>query len=204
MRVVLASRSPRRRQLLLQLGVAHELCDVAIDETWNGAEPARAHVQRLAVEKAHAGRYTAGPAPMLVIAADTAVVLDDEILGKAESRADARAMLRRLGGRSHHVLTGLAVVVLPSVAAPATVHACVSQTTVALRPLSDEEIDAYVASGEPAGKAGGYAIQGRAAAYIERIDGSYSGVMGLPLFEAATLLRAAGFDWPPDAETDSG
>ncbi len=186
----LASRSPRRRQLLEQTGVAYAAVDVEVDERCNGAEPARVHVVRLAVTKAMQGRERTGM-PLPVLAADTAVVLDDEILGKAANCAETVAMLKRLAGRSHQVYS--AVALLP---ADGRVRTELSISRVCFRPLSDAEIARYCHTGEPFGKAGGYAIQGLAAAFIERLEGSFSGVMGLPLFETARLLRAAGIALP--------
>ncbi|MGQ0657406.1 MAG: Maf family protein [Chromatiales bacterium] len=190
--IYLASRSPRRRQLLEQIGVAHAALDVQVDERWDGEEPARAHVLRLALLKARRGwDIVRAQRAMPVLAADTAVVLDDQILGKAETREEAVTMLGRLAARSHWVYSGVALV-----DADAMEHSALSISRVCFRPLSSAEIASYCATGEAIGKAGGYAIQGLAAAFIERVEGSYSGVMGLPLFEAAGLLRAAGIAVP--------
>lgn len=186
--VYLASRSPRRRVLLEQLGVAYQPLDIEIDETWNGREPAREYAPRLAVEKALAGwRKIAGDRP--VLGADTAVVIDDEILGKPNDRDGALAMLERLSGRCHHVYSAVALVCGEH---SAEQRCGLSISRVSFRPLTEAERQAYWESGEPLGKAGAYAIQGVAAAFIERLDGSYSGVMGLPLYETAELLSAAG------------
>jgi septum formation protein len=186
--IYLASRSPRRRQLLDQIGVAHAAIDIEADETWDGTEPALTHVVRLALAKARLGwERIKDSRPMPVLGADTAVVLDDQILGKVEQDHEAVAMLRRLSGRSHHVYTGIALVDCQG-----RDHSAVSVSRVCFSPLSIEEIRSYCDTGEPLGKAGAYAIQGRAAAFIERLEGSYSGVMGLPLYETAGLLRAAG------------
>ncbi|MCG3144495.1 MAG: Maf-like protein YhdE [Gammaproteobacteria bacterium] len=186
-RIYLASQSPRRRELLLQIGVSHAPLDVVVDESWDGEEPPRAHVTRLALEKARRGwAEVATSRPLPVLAADTAVVLDDAILGKAEQTHEAVAMLKRLSGRSHWVLSGVALVDLQG-----EERSVVNMSRVVFRALSAEEIRAYCDTGEPLGKAGGYAIQGGAAAFIERLEGSYSGVMGLPLYETAALLRAA-------------
>lgn len=185
--IYLASRSPRRRELLVQIGVRHAPLEVEIDESWDGEEPPRAHVTRLALEKARRGwAEVATSRPLPVLAADTAVVLDDAILGKAEQIHEAVAMLKRLSGRSHWVFSGVALVDLQG-----EQRSVVNMSRVVFRALSAEEIRAYCGTGEPLGKAGGYAIQGRAAAFIERLEGSYSGVMGLPLCETAALLRAA-------------
>lgn len=179
----LASASPRRRELLSSIGVAVEIRPVDIDETPALGEGAEAYVARLAREKALAGaRLSSLP----TLGSDTAVVRDGEILGKPEGPAHAAAMLRSLSGREHRVLTALAVT------GPAgLLEACVA-TTVAMREISDDEIAAYWASGEPADKAGGYAIQGRGAVFVEHIAGSHSAVVGLPLFETAALLRRQG------------
>ncbi len=182
----LASKSPRRRQLLEQLGMEHRLLEVDIDEQWRPPETALAYVQRLALEKAERGRAGLEPAAdAWVLGADTAVVLDDVILGKPEDEAHALEMLAALSGRVHRVYTGIALVGAMS-------YSAVSLSTVAFRPLTPAERQAYWHTGEPLGKAGGYAVQGLAAAFIERLEGSYSGVMGLPLYETAGLLQAAG------------
>lgn len=179
----LASASPRRRDLLAAIGVSVEVRPVDIDETpWPG-EPAADYVTRLAREKALAGaRLTRLP----TLGSDTAVVCDGVILGKPEGAEHAASMLRGLSGREHEVLTAVAV------SGPAGVlEACVA-TRVTMREISDGEIAAYWASGEPADKAGGYAIQGLAAVFVARIEGSHSAVVGLPLFETAELLRRQG------------
>ena len=180
----LASKSPRRRQLLDQVGVAYETLDVDVDESWDGAEEPARHVQRLALEKARSGRRLAGDtAP--VLAADTGVVLDGRLLGKAGNREEAMHMLQSLSGRSHEVYSAVALL-------QADEQLRLSRSRVCFRPLGDEECEAYCDSGEPYGKAGGYAIQGLAAVFVSRLEGSYSGVMGLPLYETTVLLKAAG------------
>ena len=187
--IYLASQSPRRRELLAQIGVTHRLLPVAVDESRRADEPAEVYVQRLASEKAGAGWkqiIETGLAPLPVLGADTAVVLDGALLGKPTDAADAHAILERLSGRTHEVLTGVAV------RGSRGEQWAVSRTRVWFRPLSAVEIDRYWASGEPRDKAGAYGIQGRAAIFIERIEGSYSGVVGLPLFETAALLRRYG------------
>jgi len=182
----LASQSPRRRQLLEQLGMDYRLLEVEIDESWCAPETARDYVQRLALAKAVQGRAGLEQSDSTwVLGADTAVVLDDTILGKPEDEAHALEMLAALSGRAHHVYTGIALV--------GHLHySAVSLSTVCFRTLDVAEQRAYWRTGEPRGKAGGYAVQGFAAAFIERLDGSYSGVMGLPLYETAGLLQAAG------------
>lgn len=180
----LASQSPRRRELLAQIGVAHLSGAADIDETVLPGERAEDYVLRLACAKASA--VLARGARLPVLAADTAVVVDGIICGKPRDRADGLAMLARLSGRTHRVLTAVAL------ARPAGVTSRLSVSEVRLRPLTPAECAAYWDTGEPLDKAGGYAIQGRGGLFIEHLAGSYSGVMGLPLFETAELLRAAG------------
>ncbi len=179
--IVLASTSPRRRELLAQLGVPFEVLAVAVDERPLPAELAADHVCRLALAKARAGAAQLA-AQACVLGADTVVVLDGEIFGKPTDRDDAAAMLRRLSGRTHAVLSAVARV-------QAGAHLVrLSESQVTFRTLSAVEIVAYCDTGEPLDKAGAYTIQGRAAAFIRHLEGSYSGVMGLPLFETAELL----------------
>jgi len=180
----LASASPRRRQLLDLIGVPHVVTPADIDETPRAAEPADEYVKRLAREKADAVWALHQDLP--VLAADTTVVVDQEILGKPESEADAAAMLGKLSGREHLVHTGFAL------RAGTSMHVGISTTQVSFAVLSPAQIHAYWASGEPQGKAGAYAIQGLGAVFVSNIVGSYTGVMGLPLFETAQLLRTAG------------
>jgi septum formation protein len=180
----LASASPRRRQLLDLIGVPHLVTPADIDETPRVWEPADEYVQRLAREKAEA--VWAQHQDLPVLAADTTVVVDQEILGKPESEADAAAMLGKLSGREHLVHTGFALRTGPSV------NVGISTTRVSFTALTPEQIHAYWASGEPQGKAGAYAIQGLGAVFVSNIAGSYTGVMGLPLFETAHMLRHAG------------
>lgn len=185
----LASQSPRRRQLLEQLGVRFGVLDVDVAEQRAPDEPALDYVNRVAREKAGAGLLeVAASSGAVVLGADTEVVLDGQVFGKPSSAVDAAVMLRWLSGRTHHVVS---VVWLVSAAREA--HA-VSVTEVTFGPLTDAQIQAYVASGEPMGKAGGYAIQGRAGAFVEHLAGSYTGVMGLPLYETARLLREFGVE----------
>lgn len=184
----LASQSPRRRELLAQLGVTFEIIDVDVPELRAADESARAYVERVACEKARAGLLAVMPRDptAVVLGADTEVVLDERVFGKPLDTADAALMLRALSGRTHAVIS----VVCRATASTKNIAACESSVTFA--ELDDRAIAAYVATGEPFGKAGAYAIQGRAAAFIAHLSGSYSGVMGLPLFETARLLRAAG------------
>ncbi len=184
MKLCLASQSPRRRELLQQIGIDHETVRVEVDEHWDGSEPPRAYVQRLALEKARAGRRLSGT-EAIVLGADTAVIIDNDILGKATSPDQAREMLWRLSGRTHEVMSAVAII-------DTREHCRLNISRVSFRPLSDAEVETYCDSGEGVGKAGGYAIQGRAAALITRLDGSYSGVMGLPLYETSELLAIAG------------
>lgn len=186
-RLVLASGSPRRRQLLAEQGLAFEVRPVDLDETPLPGEGGRELVLRLAEQKA---RAAARPGE-LVLAADTEVVIDGEVLGKPVDDAEAAAMLRRLAGRWHEVLTGVAVCDLER----ALRLAFVEITRVCFAPLSEEEIGWYVATGEPADKAGAYAIQGYGAIFIEQIEGNYSNVVGLPLAATYRLLRQAGCGW---------
>jgi septum formation protein len=182
--ICLASVSPRRRELLSQIGVPHIVVGADIDETAQAGEAPRDYVLRLARQKALTVRERGEKLP--VLAADTTVVLDDVIYGKPRDREDGVAMLGRLSGRAHEVLTAVAVADSRGVASRLSV------STVRFRGLSSEECMAYWETGEPCDKAGGYAVQGAAAVFIESLSGSYSGVMGLPLFETAELLRAAG------------
>lgn len=183
----LASRSPRRHQLLEQLGYRFQSLDIEVPEVRAAGESAQDYVSRVARDKARAGLLALGSqGHAQVLGADTEVVLGDEVFGKPRDAAAAAAMLRRLSGRTHDVIS---VVWLVSAAGERSAH-CRSQVTFA--PLDEATIQAYLACGEAFGKAGAYAIQGRAAAFINRLEGSYSGVMGLPLHETAALLAASG------------
>ena len=186
-RVYLASASPRRRELLRQIGVAYRRLVVVVDETPQPAETPHDYVARLALLKARTGCAALGrrkPAP--VLGADTAVVVDGVILGKPRDRDEGLAMLALLSGSEHQVLSAVAL------ATPARDAVKIQESRVRFRELEPAERAAYWDSGEPCDKAGGYAIQGRAAAFIAELHGSYSGVMGLPLFETAELLRVFG------------
>lgn len=180
----LASKSPRRRELLDQLGLQHGLLDVSVPELRQLGEPALDYVSRVAREKAGAGLLAVMAVPRaIVLGADTEVVLDDIVYGKPADVEDAARMLRELSGRTHRVISAVWLV-----SADREEHAvCVSEVRFAT--LSEAEINAYVATGECMGKAGAYAVQGRAAAFIAHLSGSYSGVMGLPLHETSMLLR---------------
>lgn len=195
--IYLASKSPRRRELLRQLGVPFEELHLRespgrardiLEEAEDGEPPAH-YVERIARTKASVGwkrmeqrLLTSRP----VLGADTEVVLDGEVLGKPHDAAHAAAMLARLSGRTHEVLTGVAL------RSGEDVAFALSVSRVTLRKLAAGEIERYVATGEPLDKAGAYAIQGRAAAFVAHLEGSYSGVMGLPLYETAELLAKAG------------
>lgn len=191
-RIYLASRSPRRRELLRQIGVRHEVLllresgdRLDIDETPQPGEPPQAYALRIARGKANVGwqRILERHIPHYpVLGVDTAVTLDGEILGKPLGLDAAIAMLGKLAGRSHQVMTVVAL------ACETRCEVLLSTSTVRFKALSEREIHAYASSGEPFDKAGGYAIQGRAATFIEHLEGSYSGVMGLPLYETAQLL----------------
>lgn len=180
----LASRSPRRAELLRTLGVGFALVDIDIDEAVAPGEVPRDYVLRLAREKAAAGRMLcAGRAP--VLGADTSVVVDGAILGKPADEAELRYMLGRLAGRWHEVYTGVAL----AGQVPGEICVC---TRVHMRAITTAEIRCYWASGEPRDKAGGYAVQGLGGAFVDRLEGSWSNVVGLPLVETAALLVAAG------------
>jgi septum formation protein len=183
----LASQSPRRRQLLEQVGIRFDTIDVEVLEARAPGEPPADYVSRVAREKAGAGLLKlAGVTGAVVLGADTEVVLDDEVFGKPADAAHATAMLRRLSGRSHQAISAVWCV------SAGREERAVSVSQVTFAALSEPTIAAYVASGEPIGRAGAYAIQGRAAAFISGLSGSFSGVMGLPLFETIELLRRYG------------
>ncbi|MBX9797379.1 nucleoside triphosphate pyrophosphatase [Sphingomonas sp.] len=186
MKLVLASASPRRRDLLARLGVTpYRIAAPDIDETPRRGEQPRTYVERMAREKALAVPRAGDE---LVLAGDTTVAAGRRILGKAESADEVRAMLALLSGRRHQCLTALCLV-----GPDGRPRLRLSASTIAFKQLSAAEIDAYVDSGEGLGKAGGYAIQGRAEALIRWMQGSYSGIVGLPLFEARALLTGAGY-----------
>jgi septum formation protein len=196
-RIYLASRSPRRRELLHQIHVSFELLlfrsgareDADVSEDPHADEPARLYVERVARAKAEGavGRVQSRRLlPHPVLAADTTIDLDGSILGKPDNTEHAAEILRRLSGRRHLVISAVAV------ADAQRVECLVNENQVRFRTLAEDEIRRYVSTGEPMDKAGAYAIQGRAATFIEEIHGSYSGIMGLPLFETAQLLRRFG------------
>ncbi|MES9955738.1 MAG: nucleoside triphosphate pyrophosphatase [Sedimenticola sp.] len=181
----LASVSPRRRELLEQIGVDHTVVRVEIDEMPRQGESPAEYVIRLALEKARAGRASLDDDSAVVLAADTAVVLDGEIMGKPKDRVMAAGMLRKLSGHTHKVLTGIALIGCAE-------RSRLNVNRVSFRTLQESEIDAYWKSGEPRDKAGSYGIQGLGALFISHLEGSFSGVMGLPLYETAELLADAG------------
>ena len=193
-RIYLASRSPRRRELLTQIGVRFELLmfrgipreDPDVDETVLPQESPEDYVVRVTLAKAEAGMRRIRERHLIphpVLAADTTVEIDGSVIGKPEHDADAVAILQRLSGRTHRVLTAVAIADFERV------ESLLSISEVRFRALEQEEIRRYVASGEPLDKAGAYGIQGRAAIFVEEIKGSYTGIMGLPLYETALLLR---------------
>ena len=183
----LASASPRRRELLAQIGVPFVTLIASIDETALPGEPAERYVERLAREKAQAGLAALGdPADAVVLGADTAVVLDGRILGKPADRAECLATLAALSGREHQVLTAVAL------ASAQRIESRVVVSRVRFRPLRAGEAEAYWATGEPCDKAGSYGIQGLAAVFVSQLEGSYSAVVGLPLCETAQLLGEFG------------
>ena len=200
MALILASSSPRRRQLLAAMGISFTIDVADIDESRMGDEPPRAHVRRLAEEKA---RTVAARHPdAVILAADTIVVHQGRILGKPQDVAAARAMLQSLRSEPHQVITAVAV------AHGGAVISDLDVSIVTMRPYTDAEIDAYIASGDPFDKAGAYAIQHPVFAPVARLDGCYAGVMGLPLAIVARLLAAAGLtstpNWPQVCRSITG
>jgi septum formation protein len=190
-RIILASSSPRRAEILRNAGIIFEIRLTQIDEAALPGELAQEMVARLAEAKARAAaaEIDAGMRECIIVGADTIVELDGEILGKPKDPAHAHEMLAKLSGRTHHVLTGIFLLRLPGHAT----RAAVEISAVTLAPITGEEIDAYVATGEPMGKAGAYAIQGGAGRYIPRIEGCYFNIVGLPLARLYALLRELGW-----------
>jgi septum formation protein len=182
MRLVLASASPRRRELLMAAGLEFEVDPAHVDETLRAGEAAADYIERVTRAKAEA--VAARHPDAAVVAADTAVIVDGRVLGKPADEVEAARMLRELSGRSHEVWTGVAV------ARAGEVRYALERTTVWMRPLSESEVRSYVASGEPLDKAGAYAIQGLASSFIPRIEGSRSNVVGLPVATVLQLLDA--------------
>ena len=195
MKLILASSSPRRAEVLRDAGIAFEVYAPQVEEARRPNEAVEKMVARLAEAKARAAAESVGEKNhAIIICADTAVELDGEIFGKPRDAADAREMLSYLSGRTHYVLTGIFAVRLPDGAT----RSAVERTAVTFAPLDPIEIEAYVTSGEPFGKAGGYAIQGRAGRYIPRIEGCYFNVVGLPLARLYALLGDLG--WREDGQ----
>jgi septum formation protein len=186
MKLVLASSSPRRRDLLARIGVVPDrIASPDIDENVHPGELPRAYVQRVALGKALA---VARADDEVVLAGDTTIAVGRLVLGKPEDEADLRRMLALLSGRRHHCLSAVCLI-----ARDGKPRMRLSDTVVAFKRLTDREIDAYVACGEGMGKAGGYAIQGRAEAFVRFLSGSHSGVVGLPVYETRALLESAGY-----------
>jgi septum formation protein len=183
----LASSSPRRRELLQQLGLRYHKVNAPVEEVALPGESPPSFVRRMAVEKALNGFQKVPGAQVWVIGGDTLIHVDGKVLGKPRHRQEGLAMLKRLSGRSHDVYSAVAVV------NDGAVFSALNHTRVWFRALSEQEAQAYWDTGEPQGKAGSYAIQGRGAGFVERLDGSYSAVMGLPLFELDRLLNESGF-----------
>jgi septum formation protein len=199
MRLVLASASPRRKELLSQIGIQFDVSPVDIDETPFVDETPSTYVSRMATEKALSCLKLQPPDDLLVIlGSDTSVIVDNEILGKPVDFIDSKKMLRRLSGRSHQVMTSVCVVInrwvenTSNVDASSDVFCKLVITDVQFKIISDAQIEAYWNSGEPQDKAGSYGIQGFGAVFVERIHGSYSAVVGLPLAEVADMLDIAG------------
>ena len=180
--MILASRSPRRAELLAAAGIPFEVLAIDVDETPIAGEDPKAYVLRLAIDKA--SRVAAVRPGEVVLGADTTVVIDGRILGKPADAAEAVEMLRMLRGRMHEVFTGVAIV------DGSGVRSAVDTTRVWFDAMTDEDISAYVASGEPLDRAGAYAIQGLASRFIPRIEGSYTNVVGLPVARVSSILRA--------------
>nr|WP_274387415.1 nucleoside triphosphate pyrophosphatase [Salsipaludibacter albus] len=202
--MVLASGSPRRRDLLARVGLFPEVDPADVDETPRRGEDPVALVRRLAVDKARvvASRH---PVDTVVLAGDTVVAVDDRVLGKPIDATDARVMLRALSGRRHVVRSGVAVAVAGPDGVPGSVRSDVATTIVEFRPLTGVDLDWYLATGEWDGKAGGYAVQGAAGVFVTAMEGLHSTVVGLPLSTAVDLLASVGLDVRrvPTAGTDA-
>jgi nucleoside triphosphate pyrophosphatase len=191
MKLILASSSPRRAEVLRDAGIVFEVCSTQVEEARHPGESAKAMVARLAEAKARAtaARRKSGDQDCIIVGADTAVELDGEIFGKPRDVAHACEMLAALSGRTHHVVTGMFLLRL----ADGATRCAVESTAVTFARLERDEVEAYIASGEPLDKAGAYAIQGRAGRYIPRIEGCYFNVVGLPLARLHALLREVGW-----------
>lgn len=189
--IYLASGSPRRREILENLGFTVQKLSAEIDETPQPNELANDYVYRMAVEKNRAAVAQYGSSDVAILSADTTVALNGQILGKPESVAHAHEMLRALSGSTHQVLTAVCV------SRGGQEYVCVQSSDVQFNILSDEEIMAYIATGEPMDKAGAYGIQGIGGAFVAHLSGSFTGVMGLPVFETLALLKQCGVIVPP-------
>jgi septum formation protein len=193
MKLILASASPRRAEILRDAGIAFEVCAARVDESRRDGEAPEQLVRRLAEAKARAAAEQSAQAlfdePRIIVGADTEVVVNGSVLGKPHCDEDARAMLRLLSGRTHEVITGIAVRKFPGEEQRTEVET----TRVTFSALSEDEIAAYVATGEPFDKAGGYAIQGRAGRYVTRVEGCYFNIVGLPLARLWRILRELGW-----------
>ncbi|OUR84072.1 septum formation protein Maf [Cycloclasticus sp. 46_120_T64] len=186
MKLILASASPRRAELLQQMGLEFDIKAVDIDESVDAGESPEAYVRRLALQKARAAKKFYPAVDTLLLGSDTAVIVGADILGKPTDKQHAFDMLRRLSGRSHTVLTSVAII--------GSEELCiVCQSEVSFSMIDEQQLEWYWASGESTGKAGAYGIQGKAAVFIKRIEGSFSGVMGLPIYETSQLLKQQGF-----------
>ncbi len=195
-RVVLASSSPRRREQLTLVGIAHEVMPADIDESYLRGETPPAHAERLARGKA--AKIAAIAPDAVVIGADTIVVVDGDVLGKPASESQAATMLRRLSGRSHGVITAVAAVWRGKTAS------AIEEVDVTFRPLTEHEIAGYIATGEPMDKAGAYGIQGYGATIVERVDGDYFAVMGLAVNRLVRLLERLGLSYEFGPLRDAG
>ena len=198
-RICLAAASPRREALLRQIGVPFWSLPVNLDESILPGESPRTLVKRLALAKARTACSTMTDSDLEIVAvlgADTIVAVDENILGKPGSRSEAVSMLTRLSGRSHQVFTGIALVTAQATQAEVVI------STVTFASLAGDQIEAYCDTGEPFGKAGAYAIQGIAASFVRHISGSYSGIVGLPLYETSRLLRRFGLSGPISSQDD--
>ena len=185
MKLILASASPRRAELLRQMGLKFEIKSVDIDESILLGEQPRAYVSRLAKEKARAGKFLYPQVDVLVLGSDTSVIIDDQILGKPVDKQHATNMLNALSGRTHVVMTAVAVI-------GKTEQCVITESYVTFDTINQAEMDWYWSTGEPKGKAGAYAIQGFGAIFVRHVEGSFSGVMGLPIYETHQLLKKEG------------
>lgn len=185
--IFLASESPRRKELLQQLGLQFEVVNAPVEEVALPNEPPESYVLRIAIEKALSGFNKVAGKAIWVVGGDTAVLVKGRVFGKPKNEVDAFKMLSKLSGQTHEVLSAVAIVF------DGEVFSALNKTSVTFKVLSESEIRDYINSDEPFGKAGSYAIQGLGAKFIKRIEGSYSGVMGMPLFELNQLLEASGY-----------